>query len=282
MGATVLIALAALAGGLVAVAVRDAVLSAPRFAAWLSASIAPLARAGREGYAPSPDEQRRLAMLGSAGILGAAILLAGPGPLTIAAAAGPSAAGWLVARRRERYRRAVERSLPDVAAAIADAISGGHSVRGALAGAPSSLEGPSATELARVGADLELGASTGEALAAMRKRLRSPRVDALATALLSQQVAGGDVAGLMRRLGTAAAERDRVDDEARAATTQARFTGVLVVALPAGAALFAELLAPGFTSRVLSEPASAAMLLAAGGLQLVGFAAIKRLGRPAE
>jgi tight adherence protein B len=176
----------------------------------------------------------------------------------------------------------VERSVPDVAAAIADAISGGHSVRGALAAVPGSLDGPSAAELARVGADLELGASTRDALAAMRGRLRSERVDSLATALISQQVAGGDVAALMRRLAAASAERDRVADEARAATTQARFTGLLVVALPAGAALFAELLQPGFISRVLAEPAPAAMLIAAGGLQMVGFALIRRLGRPAE
>jgi tight adherence protein B len=209
-------------------------------------------------------------------------MLTGLGPLAIGAATSPWCAGTLVARRRERYRRSVERSVPDVASAIADAISGGHSVRGALGAAAGSLEGPSAAELARVAADLELGASTAEALRAMRERVRSERIDSLATALLSQQVAGGDVAALMRRLAAAAAERDRVDDEARAATTQARFTGLLVVALPAGAALFAELLAPGFVSRVLSEPASAAMLAVAGGLQLLGFALIRRLGRPSE
>ena len=131
-----------------------------------------------------------------------------------------------------------------------------------------SLEGPSSAELARVAAD--------DARPAASDR------DSFATALLSQQVAGGDVAALMRRLATAAADRDRVADEARAATTQARFTGLLVVALPAGAALFAELLQPGFVSQVLSEPASAAMLIAAGGLQVLGFALIRRLGRPAE
>ena len=158
----------------------------------------------------------------------------------------------LVARRRERYRRAVERSVPDIASAIADAVSGGHSIRGALAAAPGSLDGPSSAELARVAADLELGTSTADALAAMRGRLRSERVDSLAAALLSQQVSGGDVAALMRRLAASAADRDRVADEARAATTQARFTGLLVVALPAGAALFAELLQPGFVSRVVS------------------------------
>jgi tight adherence protein B len=282
VGGQALIALTAAAGGLAAVAVREALISAPRVASWLRASIAPLRRASREGYAPSADEQRRLAMLGSGAIAAATILIAGPGPLAVAAAAGPWCVGVLVAGRRERYRRALERSVPDIAAAIADAISGGHSVRGALAAAAGLLDGPSSAELARVAADLELGASTGEALAAMRARLRLDRVDSLATALLSQQVVGGDVAALMRRLAAATADRDRVADEARAATTQARFTGLLVVALPAGAALFAELLQPGFVSRVISEPASGAMLVAAGGLQVLGFALIRRLGKPAE
>jgi tight adherence protein B len=86
----------------------------------------------------------------------------------------------------------------------------------------------------------------------------------------------------MRRLSVAAADRDRAADEARAATTQARFTGLLVVALPAGVALFAELLQPGFVSRVLAEPASAVMLIAAAALQVAGFALIRRLGAPAE
>jgi tight adherence protein B len=282
VGGPALITLAAVSGGLVALAVREGLLGAPRFGAWLREALTPLRRAAREGYSPSAEEQRRLALLGSGAIAALAILLAGPSPLAAVAAAGPWGAGMLIARRRERYRRSVERSVPDVAAAIADAISGGHSVRGAITAAPGSLEGPSSAELARVAADLELGASTRDALAAMRGRLRSERVDSLATALLSQHVAGGDTAALMRRLASSAAERDRADDEARSATAQARFTGLLVVALPAGAALFAELLQPGFISRVLAEPASAAMLLVAGGLQFAGFALIRRLGRPSQ
>ena len=282
MGDPALILLAALAGGLVAAGVRESLLGAPKLVGWMADAARPLARAGREGYSPSLAEQRRLALLGSVVIMSVALLLTGPGPLTVIAAAGPWLAGIAVAQRRERYRRAVERSVPGIAAAIADAISGGRSVRGALAGTPGSLEGPAAAEMARVGAELELGASTADALGGLRGRLRSDRVDSLCTALLSQQVAGGDVAGLMRRLGAASAERDRVADEARTATTQARFTGVLVVALPAGAMLFAELLEPGFVAGVLADPAAAGMLLLAGVLQLAGFAAIRRLGRPAS
>jgi tight adherence protein B len=282
VGEAVLISLAALAGGLVAVSIREALLAAPRLPYWLREALLPLGRAAREGYAPTAEEQRRLALLGSAAIAGLAVLLAGLGPLAVAGAAGPWFVGATLGRRRERYRRAVERSVPDVASAIADAISGGYSVRGALTAAPGSLDGPSSAELARVAADLEVGASTRDALAAMRGRLSSERIDSLATALISQQAAGGDVAALMRRLSASAADRDRVADEARAATTQARFTGLLVVALPAGAALFAELLQPGFISRVLAEPSSAVMLVAAGALQLAGFALIRRLGRPGE
>ena len=282
MGPGSLIALAALTGGLLAVATREAILSAPRIAAWTREAMLPLRRIGDEGYVPSAEERRRLALLGSGLIAVAVVLIAGLSPLALAAAAGPWLAGSIVARRREGYRRSVERAVPDMASAIADAISGGRSVRGALAAAAASLDGPPAAELARVAAELELGAPTAAALAAMQGRLRSERVDSLSTALLSQQTAGGDVAALMRRLSAAAAERDRVDDEARAATAQARFTGVLVVALPAGAALFAELLQPGFISQVLGEPASAAMLIAAAGLQVIGFAVIRRLGRPSQ
>ena len=282
MGSWLLIALAAAAGGLAAVAAREGALAAPRAGAWVAAAALPLARAGREGYAPSAAEQRRLGLLGSGAILALVVFAFGPGPLAVAAAAGPVAAASLVARRRERYRRAVERSIPNVAIAVADSMSAGASVRMALAGAAASLEGAPARELARVGAELELGAPTAAALAAMRGRMRSPRVDALVGALLSQQLAGGDLAGLMRRLGKAAAESDRVADDARAATAQARFTGLLVAAMPAGAGIFAELLEPGFVSRVIADPAGVVLLMVAGALQLAGFAAIRRLGRPEE
>ncbi|HXV05737.1 MAG TPA: hypothetical protein VFP23_07555, partial [Solirubrobacterales bacterium] len=101
-------------------------------------------------------------------------------------------------------------------------------------------------------------------------------------ALLSQRLAGGDLAGLLRRFGAGAAERDRVAEEARSATAQARFTGLLVVAMPSGGALFAELLQPGFLAKLLYSPISAALLGLAAAFQLGGFMAIRRLARVAE
>lgn len=73
------IALGALAGGLAALATREAVLATPAAARWVRAALEPLRRAGREGYAPSEVERRRLAVLGTLAVLGGAALIAGPG-----------------------------------------------------------------------------------------------------------------------------------------------------------------------------------------------------------
>jgi tight adherence protein B len=273
------VALAAAAGGLAAVAAREALVATPAAGRWLAGALEPLRRAGREGYAPTEAERRRLAILGTAAIFAAGLLILGPGPAPALAAAGPAAAGLAIARRRAAYRRNVERGLPGVALAVADALASGRSARAALAAAPSSLEGPPAREMERVRAELSLGAPTRDALDALRRRVESPRVDSFAAALLSQQLAGGDLATLLRRFAAAAADRDRTEADARSATAQARFTGLLVAAMPAGAAVLAELLDPGFVGGLFSNPASATLLAIAAGFQLGGFAAIRRLSR---
>ena len=56
--------------------------------------------------------------------------------------------------------------MPEIAAAVADALAAGRSVRGALAAAVTSLEGPPAAEMARLAADLVARAP--------RPRTRSP------------------------------------------------------------------------------------------------------------
>jgi len=274
--------IAAAAGGLGALAVREALLASPEAARWLRLALEPLRRAGEEGYAPSAPERRRLALLGAGAAIAGGWFLGGLALALPLAVAGPAGVGWAIGGRRRRYRRAVERALPEVATAIADSLSAGRSLRASLAGAVASLDGPPARELARLAGELELGAATGEAIKAWRWRMRSERVDAFAAALLSQRLAGGDLAGLLRRFADGAAERERVAEDARSATAQARFTGLLVVAMPTGGALFAELLQPGFLATLLASPPAAVLLALAAALQVVGFFAIRRFSQVVE
>ena len=279
LGQAIGVAAAAGAGGLGAVALREAALATPVAGRWLAAAVEPLRRAGSEGYAPTEIERRRLAVVGALVMLVGGLVVLGPGPAPLLGAAGPAAAASILTRRRAAYRRAVDRGLPEVAVAVADALAGGRSPRAALGAAAASLEGPPAIEMHRVRTELTLGAPTREALERLRRRVGSPRVDSFAAALLSQQLAGGDLATLLRRFAGAAIARDRAEADARSATAQARFTGLLVVAMPVGAALLAELLEPGFVGGLLSNAASATLLAGAAGLQLAGFAAIRKLSR---
>jgi tight adherence protein B len=269
-------------GGLLALAAREAVLARPAAARWLADALEPLRRAGREGYAPSSLERRRLAVLGAVAAVACGWMLVGIDLALPLAIAGPVVATSAVAARRRRYRLAVERSLPDVAVAIADSLSAGRSLRASVAAAGGSLDGPAAVELAGLSAELAVGTPTAEAIVRWQRRMRSARVDAFAAALLSQRLAGGDLAGLLRRFAAGASDRDRAADEARTATAQARFTGLIVVAMPTGGALFAELIAPGFMAKLLATPVCAVLLGLAAALQLAGFVAIRRLASVVE
>ncbi len=276
------ILIGAAAGGLLALAVREGWNASPAFAEWLRLALEPLRRAGEEGYAPTTLERRRLAALGAGAAIAAGWFFGGVVLALPLAVAAPAGMGWAITARRRRYRRAVERSLPEVATAIADSLSAGRSLRASLPAAVTSLDGPPAIEMARLAAELDLGGPTVEVVQEWRQRMRSQRVDAFAAALLSQRLAGGDLAGLLRRFAAGAAEQERVAEDAHSATAQARFTGLLVVAMPTGGALFAELLQPGFLARLLASPPAAVLLALAVALQVAGFFAIRRFAQVVE
>ena len=80
----------------------------------------------------------------------------------------------------------------------------------------------------------------------MRLRVRSPRMDTLVAACVLQRRAGGDLAGLLRESARAMEDQARLEDEVRSATAQARFTAILVVLMPVGGGLLAELASPGW------------------------------------
>jgi tight adherence protein B len=238
-----------------------------------------LVRTGREGRDPGAVERRRLLLAGALVAFLGGLAVAGPLPGLCLAAGGP----WLVSRalraRRERYRRAVDGGAAQMAVAIADALGGGHSLRGALEEAAGSVDGAAGHELRRAGAELAAGATTEGALESMRARVRSPRVDAIVAACLLQHRAGGDLARLLRHSARSMEEQARLEAEVRAATAQARFTGLLVALLPLGGALLAELASPGWFASLWRSFLTAWLVAIALILQLVAAVAMRRLGR---
>jgi tight adherence protein B len=239
-------------------------------------------RLGREGRDPGAAERRRLLLAGAATafLTGAAVL--GLLPAVALAAAGPWAVARVLRARRERYRRAVDGGAAEVAAAIADAIAGGHSLRAALSEASCSVAGPAGHELRKAVAELAAGARTEDALEAMRARVGSEQLDAVLAACLLQRRVGGDLARLLRETARSMEEQARLDGELRAATAQARFTGLLVVVLPLGGALLAELASPGWLAGLWRSFLTAWLVGLAIALQVIAAVLIRRLASPRQ
>jgi tight adherence protein B len=270
-----------------ALAIGDmAVLLAPvvgRRAPGLAGAAATLARvvvaAGREGRDPRRAERRRLLWAGGGLAFALGLLLAGPLAAAVLGAGGPGLVARVLRARRTRYRRAVDGEAAAMAVSLAGALGGGHSLRAAVHEAARGLSGPAGHELARAAAELQAGARTDDALESMRGRIGLPRVDALVAACLVQRRAGGDLAHLLRECAEAFADQSRLEDEVRAATAQARFTGLVVVLMPLGGAGLAELASPGFVPGLFSSFLTAWLVGIAVVLQVVAAVAIRRLGR---
>jgi len=237
----------------------------------------PLLRAGRDGSAPDGGERRRLALLG-AGTLWAMGLIAG-GPLVALAAAalGPWLGAAVVRARRRRWRARLARAAPDVARALGDALGAGHSISVSIGEAARGMRGPAGDELRAVALALGLGARLETALERLRERAGAPGYDAIVAAILLQRDTGGALATLLRELASSLADAARLEQDARAATAQARATALLVCALPLCAAALAELGSPGFLSRLLRSPLSASLTVAAVALQGLALLAVRRI-----
>jgi tight adherence protein B len=251
----------------------------PTARAGIRAAADAFALAGNEGRDPAVAERRKLLAGGSVLAFVVGWFVFGFGGGVLAAASAPVAGSRLLRARQDRYRRLVDAGAADIAIALADALSGGHSLRGAIVSAARSVHGAPGNELRRVGAELELGAATDDALEAMRDRIRSPGVDVIVAGALMQRRAGGDLAALLRTSARAFEDEARLLGEVKAATAQARFTGFVVVLMPIGGAMLAELASPGFAGNLAASPLSAWLVGMAIAMQVGAAFAIKRLAR---
>jgi tight adherence protein B len=277
------VVLAGLAGTCAVLAAWEAIgaVDEQRVVRSLRAWLAPALEAVRSGREPTDPERRRLAALGALSLLGGGWLVAGPWAGIALGAAAPWAARAVLRSRRRRRASAIAAGVPAIARALGDALAGGQSVRGAVAAAAhdGGVTGAAGEEL-RIAADgLVFGERTEDVLLALARRAGGGPLDTLVAAVLLQREAGGDLPALLRDLAVALEERTRVLADARSATAQARFTALLVVALPAVGLVLGELAQPGLVLGLASSPLTAAMVVLALVLQAVAFGCVRRIAR---
>ena len=141
-----------------------------------------------------------------------------------------------------------------MALALADALGGGHSLRGALVEAAGGVDGAAGHELRRAAGELAAGATTEEALEAMRARVPLARGStSWSRPVCCSAAPGATSPAFCARAHGRWRTRPACEDEVRSATAQARFTGLIVVLLPLRGGLLAELASPGWFAGLWSS-----------------------------
>ena len=198
--------------------------------------------------------------------------------IPIGMAIAPFGLRAVVRSRRRRYAARIDACAPELALALASSLAAGRSVRGAL---------------------LTAGAATPEPLAsgtrsrsgrpdARRRNRRCTRLVAIAHELgagsnrLSGAIelhrgSGGDLVRLMRELADAFRARDRALRDAHSASAQARFTAIVVAAIPLVVGVALELARPGSVTGALTLLPTAMMLGISIALMAFGVALAHRI-----
>ncbi len=239
-----------------------------------------LAPLRRPGVTPTPDEHRRLVRTGAAVLLAGGWILSGPLLGVALCSGGPWAVRRVLVARHQRWQAQVALATPLVARALADALSGGHSVRGAVAEVASAGGvGPAGAVLSQAAAALAAGQRTEVVLEESRTTVADPQWDTLVAAILLARDTGGDLGSLLRSLAVAGEQARRDEEDARTATAQARMTAIIVAALPLGALVLGELVDPTLLPGLLADPRSVVLLTLALVCQVGSLIAVRRIAR---
>ena len=160
---------------------------------------------------------------------------------------------------------------------LARALRAGHSVAGGMEMLAQSPQEPAATEFSEVSKQQNLGLPLRDAMMQLLDRVPSADLRVLVTAILVQKDTGGNLAEILDRTVFVIRERLRIQGEIQAQTAQGRLTGWILSSLPVVMLLLLNLVNPGYSKVLLTEPIGRKLIYVCVGMIAVGSWVISRI-----
>ena len=111
----------------------------------------------------------------------------------------------------------------------------------------------------------------------MNKRICSPEFDLVVTAVIIQRQVGGNMAQILDNISNTINERIRMRREVMALTAQGRASGVVLAALPFGAAFLLSVINPGYLDPLI-DTGTGRMAIAGGMvMEIIGWLCIEKI-----
>jgi len=193
-----------------------------------------------------------------------------------AAFAGVAPYLWLMHRRTSRRKR-FEEQFPEALDLMSRAIRAGHALQTALGMAADELPDPVGPEFKKTFDQQNFGLPLRDALNEMAVRIPLLDVRFFVTAVLIQRDTGGNLAEILDNLAHVVRERFKIRRQVRVHTAHGRFTGYVLLALPAALAIALSFINPEHMQLLFREHMGQMMLMGAIVMQVIGFLWIRQV-----
>jgi tight adherence protein B len=197
-------------------------------------------------------------------------------PVAAAAIGGVIPYGWLRHKRSSRLRK-FEEQFPEALDLLSRAIRAGHAFQTAMGMVGDDLTAPVGPEFKKTFDEQNFGLPLRDALNQFAERTPLLDVRFFVTAVLIQRETGGNLSEILDNLAHVVRERFKIQRQIRVHTAHGRFTGYVLLALPAALAIVLSFINPEHMQVLFHEHLGKMMLLAAITLQTVGFLWIRHV-----
>lgn len=201
--------------------------------------------------------------------------------LGVAGVGAFSPVGILMYRRKRRID-AFNEALPDCVDMMARALRAGHSLVAAIDIVADQAVEPAKTEFGEVFKKQNYGLPLREAFMQLLDRVPSQDLKVLITGVLVQKDTGGNLAEILDRILFVIKERVRLKGEIKTHTAQGRLTGWILSLLPIVMLGLINVVNPGYSSLLFTDPLGKKLLYGGIGLLSLGVFFIRRIVKGIE
>jgi tight adherence protein B len=197
-------------------------------------------------------------------------------PLLAGAAAGLAPLAWLVRCKSIRMKK-FEESFPEALDLLSRAIRAGHAFQTAMGMVADELPDPIGPEFKKSFDQQNFGLPLRDALNDLSERVGLLDVRFFVTAVLIQRDTGGNLSEILDSLANVVRERFKIKRQVRVHTAHGRFTGYVLLALPAALAMALSLINPEHMQLLFREHMGHVMLGGAVVMQVIGYFWIRQV-----
>jgi tight adherence protein B len=194
----------------------------------------------------------------------------------VAVAAAFAPFGFLLHRRGRRLKR-FEEMFPEALDLLSRAIRAGHAFQTAMGMVADELPEPVGPEFKKTFDQQNYGLPLRDALNELSERIHLLDVRFFVTAVLIQRDTGGNLSEILDNLAHVVRERFKIQRQVRVHTAHGRFTGYVLLALPAALAVALSVINPAHMELLFHERMGQIMLMGAIVMQSIGFVWIRKV-----